>query len=120
MRKLFVKLHDSTKQAKNSKRIVYAKKWRNENVPKAKAKAKAKKPKTVNAKLKSKAEKSKFTQGQLRKVYNKGLAAYASSGSRKGMTSHQWAMARVNSFLRGGPARKVDMPMFRKKKTRKK
>jgi len=32
------------------------------------------------------------------------------------MTPHQWAMARVNSFLRGGPARKVDMPMFRKKK----
>jgi hypothetical protein len=49
-------------------------------------------------------------------VYNRGLAAYASSGSRKGMSSHQWAMARVNSFLRGGPARKVDMPMFKKSK----
>jgi len=79
-------------------------------------KAKPKKGQSVSAKLKAKAEKSKFTPGQLRKVYDKGLAAYASSGSRKGMTSHQWAMARVNSFVRGGPARKVDMPMFKKKK----
>lgn len=66
--------------------------------------------------LRKKAAKSKFTPAQLRRVYNRGLGAYTSSGSRKGMTPHQWAMARVNSFLRGGPARKVDMPMFRKKK----
>ena len=78
---------------------------------------KAKKKKTsVAAALRKKAEKSKFTAAQLRRVYNRGLGAYTSSGSRKGMTPHQWAMARVNSFLRGGPARKVDMPMFRKKK----
>ena len=24
------------------------------------------------------------------------------------MTQHQWAMARVNSYIKGGPARKVD------------
>ena len=29
--------------------------------------------------------------------FRKGLAAYLSSGSRKGMTAHQWAHARVNS-----------------------
>jgi hypothetical protein len=80
-------------------------------------KAKPKKKKTsVAAALRKKAEGSKFTAGQLRRVYNRGLGAYTSSGSRKGMSPHQWAMARVNSFLRGGPARKVDMPMFRKKK----
>jgi len=83
--------------------------------------SKAKKPSTrkkqsVSSKLQTKAKGTKFTPGQLRKVYNRGLAAYASSGSRKGMSSHQWAMARVNSFLRGGPARKVDMPMFKKSK----
>lgn len=83
-------------------------------------KAKPKKKKTSVAEaLRKKAAKSRFTAAQLRKVYNRGLGAYASSGSRKGMTSHQWAMARVNSFLRGGPARKVDMPMFRKKKKKK-
>ena len=87
--------------------------------------SKRKKPSTrkkvsVAERLRKKAAKSKFTAGQLRKVYNRGLAAYASSGSRKGMTSHQWAMARVNSFLRGGPARKVDMPMFKKKKSKSK
>ena len=55
--------------------------------------------------LSEKAKGSKFTAAQLRKSYNKGLAAYGSSGSRKGMTAHQWAMARVNMFLkmkRGG------------------
>jgi hypothetical protein len=48
--------------------------------------------------LRKKAAKSKlFTASQLKKSYDKGLAAYASSGSRKGMTAHQWAHARVNS-----------------------
>ena len=45
--------------------------------------------------------------GDLKKVYKRGLAAYA-SGHRPGMTQHQWAMARVNSYIKGGPARKVD------------
>jgi hypothetical protein len=31
------------------------------------------------------------------------------------MTAHQWAMARVNSVIRGGPARKVDFPGKKKK-----
>jgi hypothetical protein len=29
--------------------------------------------------------------------YKKGLAAWGTSGSRKGVTQHAWAMARVNS-----------------------
>ena len=35
--------------------------------------------------------------GILRKVYNRGLAAYK-TGHRPGASQHQWAMARVNSF----------------------
>jgi len=71
--------------------------------------------------LKNKAEKSNAPLGALITVYEKGLGAYYSSGSRPGMTSHQWAMARVNSFLKGGKARKVDAAQWeRVKKHRKK
>tara|TARA_R100000734_G_C3318708_1_gene113199 strand:+ start:3443 stop:3724 length:282 start_codon:yes stop_codon:yes gene_type:complete len=85
-------------------------------VPKRK-KAKGKKKGSVMETLRKKAAKSKkFTASQLKKSYDKGLAAYASSGSRKGMSSHQWAMARVNSVLRGGKARSIDFPSKAKKK----
>ncbi len=53
--------------------------------------------KKTKATLKKKAEKRGLTAGSVEKEYKKGLAAWASSGSRKGMTQHQWAMARVNS-----------------------
>ena len=90
-------------------------KWRRKNVPRKGS---------VMETLRKKAAKSKlFTASQLKKSYDKGLAAYASSGSRKGMSSHQWAMARVNSVLRGGKARSIDFPSKGKKKkstTRKK
>lgn len=72
--------------------------------------------------LKNKAEKHNAPLGALTTVYNKGMGAYVSSGSRKGMSAQQWAMARVNSFLKGGKARKVDdaqwkqVQKFRKKK----
>ena len=75
--------------------------------------------------LKNKAEKSRAPLGALKAVYRKGLGAYYSSGSRPGMSPQQWAMARVNSFLKGGKARKVDaaqwkqVSKFRKKKRKK-
>lgn len=47
--------------------------------------------------LKKKAEKRGLTPGSVYAEYRKGLAAWATSGSRKGMSQHQWAMARVNS-----------------------
>ena len=53
--------------------------------------------KKTKATLKKKAEERGFTAGSVEAEYKKGLAAWASSGSRKGMTQHQWAMARVNS-----------------------
>jgi hypothetical protein len=71
--------------------------------------------------LKNKAEERNAPLGALITVYEKGLGAYYSSGSRPGMTSHQWAMARVNSFLKGGKARQVDSAQWeRVKKHRKK
>lgn len=62
----------------------------------------------TRAALKNKAEKANAPLGALTAVYRKGMGAFYSSGSRPGMTAHQWAMARVNSFLKGGKARQVD------------
>ena len=56
-----------------------------------------------------------MTTGQLKRVYNKGLAAYR-TGHRPGTTPNQWAMARVNSVLTGGKAAKVDAHIFGKGK----
>lgn len=53
--------------------------------------------KKTKATLKKKAEKRGLTPGSVYKEFQKGLAAYATSGSRKGMSAHQWAHARVNS-----------------------
>ena len=57
--------------------------------------------------LANKAKESAEPLGDLKKVYKRGLAAYA-SGHRPGMGQHQWAMARVNSYIKGGKARTVD------------
>ena len=47
--------------------------------------------------LKKKADERGYTAASVYAEYRKGLAAFYTSGSRKGMTAHQWAMARVNS-----------------------
>ena len=47
--------------------------------------------------LKKKAHKRGLTPSSVYAEYRKGLAAWATSGSRKGMSQHQWAHARVNS-----------------------
>lgn len=62
--------------------------------------------------LKNKAEKARAPMGALTTVYNKGLAAWR-TGHRPGASQHAWAMARVNSFLAGGPARKVDAAQWK-------
>jgi len=66
-----------------------------------------KKGANVTQALKNKAEKANAPMGALRAIYNKGLAAWR-TGHRPGASQHAWAMARVNSVLAGGPARKVD------------
>ena len=53
--------------------------------------------KSIDA-LKKKAEKSGISYGTLKKVYDRGMAAWK-SGHRPGTTPQQWAFARVNSFV---------------------
>jgi len=48
--------------------------------------------------LKKKAEKSSIPYGILKKVYDRGMAAWK-TGHRPGTTPQQWAYARVNSFV---------------------
>lgn len=57
--------------------------------------------------LRNKAELTNSPLGALTTVYRKGMAAWK-TGHRPGVSQHQWAMGRVNSFLGGGKARKVD------------
>ena len=54
-----------------------------------------------NEGLKKKAEKSGVSYGTLKKVYNRGMAAWK-TGHRPGTTPQQWAMARVNSYITKG------------------
>ena len=51
----------------------------------------------TDAALKKKAEKSGMPLGILRKVFNRGVAAWK-TGHRPGTTAVQWGLARVNSF----------------------
>jgi hypothetical protein len=51
--------------------------------------------------LKKKSEKSGIPYGILKKVYDRGMAAWK-SGHRPGTTPQQWAFARVNSFITKG------------------
>ena len=51
--------------------------------------------------LKNKAKKSGLSYSILKKVYDRGMAAYK-GGHRPGTTPQQWAFARVNSFITKG------------------
>jgi len=51
----------------------------------------------VKKSLNKKADRRCLTRGSVYAEFRKGLAAWLSSGSRKGMGQHQWAHARVNS-----------------------
>ena len=64
---------------------------------------------SVQKTLKSKAKKSRYTYGQLARVYRRGQGAYLSSGSRPGVSMSQWAFGRVNSFMRGGHSQDNDI-----------
>lgn len=63
-------------------------------------------PSTMKA-LRNKARDNNAPLGAITTVYRKGMAAWK-TGHRPGVTQNQWAMGRVNSFLGGGKARKVD------------
>ena len=68
--------------------------------------------------LRKKAEGTKFKYGELAQVYRKGQGAYLSGGSRN-VPMAAWSMGRVNSYMRGGPARKVDKDIYNKARGRK-
>lgn len=76
--------------------------------------------KKTKATLKKKAEKRGLTPGSVYAEFRKGLAAWASSGSRKGMSQHQWAHARVNSATPSKPWAVVKKSAAKKKKGKKK
>ena len=67
--------------------------------------------------LKKKAHKRGFTPSSVYAEFRKGLAAWATSGSRKGMSQHQWAHARVNSAT---PSKPWAVVKWAKKKAKKK
>lgn len=70
---------------------------------------------SVRATLRRKAKAKKgVTYTQLTKVYRRGQGAWLGSGSRPKVPMSAWAMARVNSFVRG--SRKHDTDLRRKKK----
>jgi len=77
--------------------------------------AKAKGASTATA-IRNKAKKSGVSASKIRQIYNRGLAAYRTSGHRKGVSPQAWAMARVNSALTGGKAAKVDKDILKGKK----
>ena len=66
----------------------------------------------IRKSLKKKAKKANAPMGALTTIYNKGLAAWR-TGHRPGANQHAWAMARVNSVLTGGKARKVDAAQWK-------
>ena len=63
----------------------------------------------ANKALQNKAKESGISLSTLKKVYARGQAAYMSSGSRPGMSMAQWAMARVNSFIKGSKKHDTDL-----------
>jgi len=56
--------------------------------------------------LRNKAEKTGIPYGILKKVFDRGVAAWK-SGHRPGTTPTQWGLARVNSFATGGKTQKT-------------
>ena len=47
-------------------------------------------------------------KGALSAVKRKGMGAYYSSGSRPNQTAESWGLARMYSYILGGPTRRVD------------
>lgn len=62
--------------------------------------------------------KKMFGAERANKIYRRGLGAYYSSGSRAGMSAHQWAVARLKAHAKGkATVKKADGDLFRGKKS---
>lgn len=72
---------------------------------------------SVDTALQNKADETGFPLAILRQVYDRGLAAWR-TGHRPGVKQHQWAMARVNSFVTGGKtSRTADKKLYQRAKS---
>lgn len=112
------KIHDKSKGKKNeSNTSITELEDLIKEIYKLEEKKKKSKSKKLSKKtrdtLKKKADKANMPLGALTSVYRKGLAAWL-TGHRQGIPQHQWAMARVNSFIRGGKTRSVDKSEWKK------
>jgi len=76
----------------------------------------AKIPANANTALIKKAKSSGISLSTLKTVYRRGMGAYMSSGSRPGVSMHQWAMGRVNSYIGGSKKHDTDLRKGGKKK----
>ena len=65
-------------------------------------------PENAKKTLRKKAQSTKYTYGQLAKVYRRGQGANLSSGS-KNTSMAAWSMGRVNSFIKGGHSQDNDI-----------
>jgi len=50
----------------------------------------------------------------LKQIYDKGVGAYLSDGSRPNVNAFQWGFARIASVLLGGKARNIDKAIVEK------
>tara|TARA_Y100001937_G_scaffold116670_1_gene168904 strand:+ start:21 stop:416 length:396 start_codon:yes stop_codon:yes gene_type:complete len=57
-----------------------------------------------------------ITRTGQRKIIDKGMGAYYSSGSRPNQTPMSWGRARLASVILGGPSRKIDKAIWEKYK----
>ena len=68
-------------------------------------------PLKVNREL---VKKTQCSRKGLRKIVNKGMGAYYSSGSRPNQTAESWGIARLGSAITGGPSSMVDYHILEK------
>ena len=57
-----------------------------------------------------------ITRTGQKKIIEKGMGAYYSSGSRPNQTPMSWGRARLASVIMGGPSRKIDKEIWAKYK----
>ena len=97
-----------------------------EGKPRPKLKSFKSKPSTWTEKFKEKYNKNLTNKTWIDKnilkkegqeeIIKKGMAAYYTSGSRPNQTPQSWALARLASVIMNGPARKIDMQIWKKYK----
>ncbi len=76
---------------------------------------------TVVKTLRTKAKKVKlFNLTDLKKSYRRGQGAFLGAGSRSGVAMSTWAMARVNSMVRGTKKHDTDIRRAALKRKRRK